>query len=136
MANLQQFLRNLNTLGEERDPVRSLWRNVLIVALEDALGKKKSIAMLQSAFDHPVSGDWEWHTLFGAMAGMIPSISDDLGMLTRSAFPMHLLEGEKIFETVHDIHAKGKYTQMIDLMSQACPEMMESVVVQFHLSLN
>ena len=43
MANLQQFLRNLNTLGEERDPVRSLWRNVLIVALEDALGKDKII---------------------------------------------------------------------------------------------
>ena len=43
MANLQQFLRNLNTLGEERDPVRSLWRNVLIVALEDALGKNKII---------------------------------------------------------------------------------------------
>tara|TARA_R100001129_G_scaffold19550_1_gene12346 strand:+ start:316 stop:618 length:303 start_codon:yes stop_codon:yes gene_type:complete len=39
MANLQQFLRNLNVLGEKRDPVRSLWRNVLIVALEDALGK-------------------------------------------------------------------------------------------------
>ena len=102
---------------------------------EDALATKPPIAMLQSAFDHPVSGDWEWHTLFGAMAGMIPSISDDLGMLTRSAFPMHLLEGERIFEPVYDIHAKGKYMQMIDLMSQACPEMMESVVNQFHLTL-
>ena len=39
MVNLQQFLRNLNTIGEARDPVRNLWRNVLIVALEDALGK-------------------------------------------------------------------------------------------------
>ena len=43
MANLQQFLRNLNTNGETKDPVRSLWRNVLIVALEDALGKKTLI---------------------------------------------------------------------------------------------
>tara|TARA_R100001224_G_scaffold46173_1_gene26610 strand:- start:406 stop:690 length:285 start_codon:yes stop_codon:yes gene_type:complete len=43
MANLQQFLRNLNTSGETRDPIRSLWRNVLIVALEDALGKNTLI---------------------------------------------------------------------------------------------
>ena len=43
MVNLQQFLRNLNTVGDTRDPIRSLWRNVLIVALEDALGKDKII---------------------------------------------------------------------------------------------
>ena len=32
-------LKALNIAGESKDPVRSLWRNVLIVALEDALGK-------------------------------------------------------------------------------------------------
>ena len=53
MANLQQFLRNLNTLGEARDPVRSLWRNVLIVALEDALGRHymhKNIKIVNSLY--------------------------------------------------------------------------------------
>jgi len=49
MVNLQQFLRNLNTIGEAKDPIRSLWRNVLIVALEDALGRhwhNKNIQMV------------------------------------------------------------------------------------------
>jgi len=32
-------LKALNITGENKDPVKSLWRNVLIVALEDALGK-------------------------------------------------------------------------------------------------
>ena len=32
-------LKALNIAGEHKDPVKSLWRNVLIVALEDALGK-------------------------------------------------------------------------------------------------
>ena len=32
-------LKALNIVGESKDPVRSLWRNVLIVALEDAIGK-------------------------------------------------------------------------------------------------
>ena len=31
-------LKALNIAGESKDPVRSLWRNVLIVALEDAIG--------------------------------------------------------------------------------------------------
>ena len=40
MANLQSiFPKAVNTYGEQRDPMRSLWRNVLIVALEDALGR-------------------------------------------------------------------------------------------------
>ena len=29
----------VNVLGERKNPERSLWRNVLIVALEDAIGK-------------------------------------------------------------------------------------------------
>ena len=37
MENLS--IRALNVSGEIKDPVKSLWRNVLIVALEDALGK-------------------------------------------------------------------------------------------------
>ena len=32
-------LKALNIAGEHKDPVKSLWRNVLIVALEDAMGK-------------------------------------------------------------------------------------------------
>ena len=40
MANLQRlFPKAVNVLGERRNPERSLWRNVLIVALEDAIGK-------------------------------------------------------------------------------------------------
>ena len=37
MENLK--LKALDIAGEHRDPIKSLWRNVLIVALEDALGK-------------------------------------------------------------------------------------------------
>ena len=45
MANLQSlFPKAVNVLGERRDPERSLWRNVLIVALEDAIGKGCAIA--------------------------------------------------------------------------------------------
>tara|TARA_R100001463_G_scaffold43076_2_gene89982 strand:- start:2056 stop:2355 length:300 start_codon:yes stop_codon:yes gene_type:complete len=40
MANSQSvFPRAVNVFGEKNNPVQSLWRNVLIVALEDALGK-------------------------------------------------------------------------------------------------
>ena len=40
MANLQSiFPKAVNVLGEQKNPIQSLWRNVLIVALEDAIGK-------------------------------------------------------------------------------------------------
>ncbi len=41
MAKSQQsvFPKAVNVLGERLDPERSLWRNVLIVALEDAVGR-------------------------------------------------------------------------------------------------
>ena len=42
MAKLQiqsVFPKADNILGEKKDPCRSLWRNVLIVALEDAVGR-------------------------------------------------------------------------------------------------
>ena len=32
-------LKALDIAGEVRNPIQSLWRNVLIVALEDAIGK-------------------------------------------------------------------------------------------------
>jgi hypothetical protein len=32
-------LKALDIVGEHKDPIKSLWRNVLIVALEDAIGK-------------------------------------------------------------------------------------------------
>ena len=38
MANLSLFPKALSP-GETKDPLRSLWRNVLIVALEDAVGR-------------------------------------------------------------------------------------------------
>ncbi len=38
MANQSLFPKALN-YGETKDPFRSLWRNVLIVALEDAVGR-------------------------------------------------------------------------------------------------
>ena len=40
MASLTSvFPKAVNVLGERLNPERSLWRNVLIVALEDALGR-------------------------------------------------------------------------------------------------
>jgi|TARA_R100000501_G_scaffold9981_1_gene19619 hypothetical protein len=38
MANLSLFPKSLEA-PDRKDPIRDLWRNVLIVALEDALGK-------------------------------------------------------------------------------------------------
>ena len=38
MANQNLFPKALDN-GELKDPLRSLWRNVLIVALEDAVGR-------------------------------------------------------------------------------------------------
>ena len=38
MAEQSLFPKALN-YGETKDPLRSLWRNVLIVALEDAVGR-------------------------------------------------------------------------------------------------
>ena len=38
MANQSLFPKALD-YGETKDPLRSLWRNVLIVALEDAVGR-------------------------------------------------------------------------------------------------
>ena len=49
MENLK--LKSLNIAGDTRDPVKSLWRNVLIVALEDAMGKGfKSYGMSYSNY--------------------------------------------------------------------------------------
>tara|TARA_R100000655_G_scaffold46341_1_gene83262 strand:- start:1821 stop:2141 length:321 start_codon:yes stop_codon:yes gene_type:complete len=39
MVKLNLAQKSLNHLGETKDPIRSLWRNVLIVALEDAVGR-------------------------------------------------------------------------------------------------
>ena len=39
MANIQSiFPKAINAYGEQLNPMQSLWRNVLIVALEDAIG--------------------------------------------------------------------------------------------------
>ena len=32
-------VKAVNVIGESKDPIKSLWRNVLIVALEDAIGR-------------------------------------------------------------------------------------------------
>ena len=39
MASTQSLFPKAINLHETKDPMRSLWRNVLIVALEDALGR-------------------------------------------------------------------------------------------------
>jgi hypothetical protein len=39
MASTQSLFPKAINLYEQRDPMRNLWRNVLIVALEDALGR-------------------------------------------------------------------------------------------------
>ena len=39
MASTQSLFPKAINLHEQRDPERNLWRNVLIVALEDALGR-------------------------------------------------------------------------------------------------
>ena len=39
MAKSNIFPKALNIEGAVKDPVRNLWRNVLIVALEDAVGR-------------------------------------------------------------------------------------------------
>jgi hypothetical protein len=39
MAKSDLFPKSVNLIGEKRDPIRNLWRNVLIVALEDAVGR-------------------------------------------------------------------------------------------------
>ncbi len=50
MENLK--LRALSIEGESKNPIQSLWRNVLIVALEDALGKGfKSYGMSYKNYD-------------------------------------------------------------------------------------
>ena len=34
----------------------------------------RDIMMTQEAFIHPITGDWSWHTLFGAMTRMLPDM--------------------------------------------------------------
>jgi len=45
MANLTQIVSKTLEEYEKRDPVRNLWRNVLIIALEDLLKNKEKQAM-------------------------------------------------------------------------------------------
>ena len=50
MENLK--IKALDITGDNKNPVQSLWRNVLIVALEDALGKGfKSYGMSYKNYD-------------------------------------------------------------------------------------
>jgi|TARA_R100000005_G_C4830574_1_gene107149 hypothetical protein len=63
MANLQNlFPKAVNVLGERLNPERSLWRNVLIVALEDAIGKHWKNKNLGIANSHLVDCDFDVHT--------------------------------------------------------------------------
>ncbi len=51
-SQLSVFPKSFNVFGEKINPERSLWRNVLIVALEDAVGrhlKNKNIGMGEKA---------------------------------------------------------------------------------------
>ena len=50
MENLK--IKALDITGDNKNPIQSLWRNVLIVALEDALGKGfKSYGMSYKNYD-------------------------------------------------------------------------------------
>jgi len=50
MENLK--IKALDITGDNKNPIQSLWRNVLIVALEDALGKGfKSSGMSYKNYD-------------------------------------------------------------------------------------
>ena len=50
MENLK--IKALDITGDNKNPIQSLWRNVLIVALEDALGKGfKSYGMSYRNYD-------------------------------------------------------------------------------------
>ena len=50
MENLK--IKALDITGDNKDPIQSLWRNVLIVALEDALGRGfKSYGMSYKNYD-------------------------------------------------------------------------------------
>ena len=50
MENLK--IKALNIAGDNKNPIQSLWRSVLIVALEDALGKGfKSYGMSYKNYD-------------------------------------------------------------------------------------
>ena len=40
MVKSSVFPKAINIIGERKDPFRNLWRNVLITALEDALGRR------------------------------------------------------------------------------------------------
>ena len=63
MANSQNlFPKAVNVLGERLNPERSLWRNVLIVALEDAIGKHWKNKNLGIANSHLVDCDFNIHT--------------------------------------------------------------------------
>ena len=42
MGNSRHIIRKTNQLHEQRDPYRNLWRNVLIVAIEDLMRKKET----------------------------------------------------------------------------------------------
>jgi len=63
MANSQHQVSKTIELHEKRDPVRNLWRNVLIVAIEDLL-KKKEIHIKYNNKKYSLEEMWLHHEDF------------------------------------------------------------------------
>jgi len=63
MANSQHLVSKTIELHEKRDPVRNLWRNVLIVAIEDLL-KKKEIHIKYNNKKYSLEEMWLHHEDF------------------------------------------------------------------------
>lgn len=63
MANSQHQVSKTLELHEKRDPVRNLWRNVLIVAIEDLL-KKKEIHIKYNNKKYSLEEMWLHHEDF------------------------------------------------------------------------
>ena len=63
MANSQHLVSKTIELHEKRDPVRNLWRNVLIVAIEDLL-KKKEIHIKYNNKKYSLEEMWLHHKDF------------------------------------------------------------------------
>tara|TARA_R100001463_G_scaffold46933_1_gene95662 strand:- start:2926 stop:3306 length:381 start_codon:yes stop_codon:yes gene_type:complete len=94
MVNFER-LRTVN-LYEKKDPIRDLWRNVLIVGIEDLLKKKK----LQYQYDRKaycLEEMWFHH--------------EDFKLICEFAQLEHAIVKRKVFEAVEKLkekHEKGK----------------------------
>ena len=69
MGNSQYLISKTIELHEKRDPIRNLWRNVLIVAIEDLL-KKKEIHIKFNNKKYSLEEMWFHHEDFNTICEM------------------------------------------------------------------